>query len=149
LNLSGAIDIITKRVFAKEDLTLNAFSTIAFLNGLEAVYPEAKKIHVFCDNAKYYKNKDVASYLVHSKIEMHFLPPYSPNLNPIERLWKFMNEKILYNKYYEKFSTFRETVLCFLISLADPPLELAGQLANRITDSFQIINNSKKMHVAS
>ena len=42
---------------------------------------------------------------------MHFLPSYSPNLNPIERLWKFMYERILYNKYYEKFSEFKEAVL--------------------------------------
>jgi len=66
---------------------------------------------MFCDNARYYRNKLVREYLVKSKIEMHFLPSYSPNLNPIERLWKFMYERILYNKYYEKFSEFKEAVL--------------------------------------
>jgi transposase len=147
LNLSGALDIITKKVFIKEDHTLNAVSTIDFLKSLEAAYPKMNKIHVFCDNARYYKNKEVMAYLTHAKIEMHFLPPYSPNLNPIERLWKLMNEKILYNKYYEKFNEFKNEVLGFLQSLSDPPLELAGQLTTRLTDSFQTIGN--KCYVAS
>jgi transposase len=147
LNLSGAFDIFSKKVLIQEDFSLNAESTIAFLKSLEVVYPEMSKIHVFCDNARYYKNKDVMAHLAHSKIEMHFLPPYSPNLNPIERLWKLMNEKVLYNKYYEKFSEFKNGVLGFLQSLSDPPLDLAKQLASRLTDSFQTI--SKTCYVTS
>jgi len=147
LNLSGAYDAITKKVLIREDLSLNAISTIAFLESLEAAYPEKRKIHVFCDNARYYKNKEVLAHLTHSKIEMHFLPPYSPNLNLIERLWKLMNEKILYNKYYEKFSDFKEAVLGFLEGLAEPPLELAKQLTTRLRDSFQIIG--KRHYVSS
>lgn len=145
LNLSGAFDIITRKVLIQEDLTLNAKSTIAFLESLETAYPQMSKIHVFCDNARYYKNKEVMTYLKDSKIEMHFLPPYSPNLNLIERLWKLLNERVLYNQYYEKFSEFKKTVLGFLQSLSDPPLSLAKQLTARITESFQIIG--KKQHV--
>jgi len=81
LNLSGAIDIISKMVFVREDVTLNSSSTIAFLKDVEAAYPQARKVHIFCDNARYYRNKDVQEYIKSSKIEMHFLPPYSPNLN--------------------------------------------------------------------
>jgi len=147
LNLSGAFDIISKKVLIQEDLSLNADSTIAFLNSIEMAYPEMNKIHVFCDNARYYKNKEVMAHLTHSKIEMRFLPPYSPNLNPIERLWKLMNEKVLYNKYYEKFSDFKNTVLSFLQSLSDPPLELLEEIAKRLTDSFQILGG--KYHVVS
>ena len=51
---------------------------------------------------------------------MHFLPPYSPNLNPIERLWKFVNERVLYNKYYKNFDDFRNAVLGFLENLFVP-----------------------------
>ena len=81
LNLSGAIDIISKMVFVREDVTLNSSSTIAFLKDVEAAYPQARKVHIFCDNARYYRNKDVQEYIKSSKIEMHFLPPYSPNVN--------------------------------------------------------------------
>jgi len=82
LNLSGAVDLISKKLHIQEDKTLNAESTIAFLNKIEEAYPTKAKIHLFSDNARYYKNKAVKSYLENSKIELHFLPPYSPNLNP-------------------------------------------------------------------
>ena len=154
LNLSGAIDIISKRVFVREDETLNSASTIAFLKDVEAAYPQARKVHVFCDNAKYYRkdvqayiktsklemyrNKDVQAYIKTSKLEMHFLPPYSPNLNPIERLWKFMNEHVLYNKYYRNFDDFRRAVLGFLQNLFSPSKEWKEALDRRITENFHI-----------
>ncbi|MDR2346956.1 MAG: transposase [Planctomycetaceae bacterium] len=47
------------------------------------------------------------------KIIFVFLPPYSPNLNIVERIWKFFKKKILYNKYYEKFAQFSEACLGF------------------------------------
>jgi transposase len=138
---------VLKKVFIQEDLSLNAQSTITFLKSLEAAYPEMNKIHVFCDNARYYKNKEVTAYLTHSKIEMHFFPPYSPNLNLIERLWKLLHEAVSNNKYYEKFSEFREAVLGFLQSLSNPSLELAQKLKTRLTEAFQIIG--KKLSVSS
>jgi transposase len=141
INLSGAIDIISKKVVVKDDTTLNAASTIEFLKKIEAAYPAAKTVYVFCDNARYYRNKDVTKFLENSKIKMHFLPPYSPNLNPIERLWKWMNENILYNKYYEKFSEFKETVLGFLQGLSDPPPDVHAVLTRRITDNFRTIGS--------
>ena len=138
INLSGAIDITSKKVLIQEDTTLNAASTIEFLKKIEAAYPEAKKVYVFCDNARYYRNKEVSKFLESSKIEMCFLPPYSPNLNPIERLWKFMYENVLYNKYYEKFVEFKEEVLGFLQGLSYASAEIQAALASRITDNFRL-----------
>ncbi|HJZ23761.1 MAG TPA: IS630 family transposase [Candidatus Babeliales bacterium] len=143
LNLSGSIDIVSKKVLIQEDERLNASTTIDFLKMIETSYPEAEMVHVFCDNAKYYRNKHVQAYLITSKIHMHFLPPYSPNLNPIERLWKFMNERVLYNKYYEQFSCFREAVFGFLESLYDPPKDILEALTKRITDNFHIVGSSR------
>lgn len=102
-------------------------------------YPEKEKIHIFCDNARYYRNKKVQAFLEESKISMHFLPPYSPNLNPIERLWKLMNEEVINNKYYEKFSEFKENILRFLKSLAAPPNRILKALKSRVRDSFRAI----------
>jgi len=141
LNLSGAIDMTSKRVLIQEDSSLNASSTLAFLAKIAAAYPNATKIHVFCDNARYYRNKEVTAYLVHSKVVMHFLPPYSPNLNPIERLWKFMNERLLYNRYYEKFVDFKKAVLGFMESLFNPDKDTQQALQSRITDNFHIIGS--------
>jgi DDE superfamily endonuclease len=78
---------------------------------------------------------------------MHFFPPYSPNLNLIERLWKLLHETVLNNRYYEKFGDFKEAVLGFLQSLSNPPSELAQKLKTRLTESFQILG--KKLHVSS
>ena len=142
LNLSGAIDIQTRRVFIRQDETLNAAAAIEFLKMLEESYPTALKVHVFCDNARYYKNKDVTAYLATSKIHMHFLPPYSPNLNPIERLWKFMNEHVLYNRYYEKFSDFKKEVIGFLQKFSKDGTDLFSALQRRVTDHFRAIGAS-------
>ena len=129
----------------QEDLTLNAQSTITFFEKIEKAYPAALKVHIFCDNARYYKNKEVQKYLENSKIKLHFLPPYSPNLNPIERLWKLMNEEILYNKYYEKFIEFKAEVLGFLGSLSNPSIELLEKLDKRLTDSFRVVGKMFNM----
>ena len=142
LNLSGAVDIISKKVLIQQDEALNAQSTISFLKKIEAAYPDAVKVHLFCDNARYYRNKDVRDYLASSKLKMHFLPPYSPNLNPIERLWKFANERVLYNQYYEKFKDFKEAVLGFFESLLSPPQDILEALAKRVTDNFRPIHAS-------
>ena len=141
LNLSGAIDIIDQRLVMHEDLTLNAVSTIRFFNKIEEAYPEKRRIHVFCDNAPYYRNTAVREFLKGSKIELHFLPPYSPNLNPIERLWKWMKERVVYNTYYEHFENFKDAVFGFflLLSNAGTDSDLKKSLHQRVSDNFSPI----------
>jgi transposase len=113
LNLSGAVDVISYKVILQEDKTLDAVSTISFFKRVEEAYPDKIKVHIFCDNARYYKNKLVQDYLKTSKINLHYLPPYSPNLNPIERLWKWMKERIIYNTYYAGFEEFKKAIFGF------------------------------------
>ncbi|MDQ7016269.1 MAG: transposase [Gammaproteobacteria bacterium] len=60
-----------------------------------------------CDNARYYRSEKVTEYLKNSRIELNFLPPYSPNLNLIERYCKYFKKTSLYNRYYETFSEFK------------------------------------------
>ncbi|OGN60292.1 MAG: hypothetical protein A3D96_05630 [Chlamydiae bacterium RIFCSPHIGHO2_12_FULL_44_59] len=124
-----------------EDITLNAESTIRFFQKIEEAYPGKRKVNVFCDNASYYRNKTVRHYLGTSKIVLHFLPPYSPNLNPIERLWKWMKERVIYNTYYEYFDDFREAVLGFFAVLSTVAVEsILGQaLRGRVRDKFRAI----------
>lgn len=83
INLSGVIDVVSHDIVTQEDQTLNAAPTIRFFKKIEKAYPSKRKIHIFCDNAPYYRNKAVKQYLEISKVCLHFLPPYSPNLNPI------------------------------------------------------------------
>ena len=141
INLTGAIDITTHNVVIQEDTTLNADATIRFFKKLEAANLEKNIIHVFCDNARYYRNKDVTEYLEDSRIQLHFLPPYSPNLNPIERLWKWMKEVVVYNTYYECFEIFRMATHDFFKALngLDPVSPLGQNFRTRIRDKFRAI----------
>ena len=141
LNLSGVIDIVSHNVLVQEDLTLNAESTIRFFQNVEKAYPTTKRIHVFCDNAAYYRNKKVKQYLEKSRICLHFLPPYSPNLNPIERLWKWMKERVLYNTYYPEFEDFKASIFGFFSALSalDSTSKLGQELRSRVRDKFRVI----------
>jgi len=67
-------------------------------------------ITLVLDNARYQKCKKVQEQADSLKIELLYLPPYSPNLNLIERLWKFVKKKCLYAKYYEDFLTFSSAI---------------------------------------
>jgi transposase len=141
INISGAIDLISRKVYVQESKTLNANSSLTFFQKIEMAYPTKNRIHVFCDNASYYKNKAVMTYLKQSKIQLHFLPPYSPNLNPIERLWKWMRERVMYNTYYEHFETFRSAIIGFLEYVSDLNQEsvFGKEFASKVQDKFRPI----------
>lgn len=143
LNLTGAIDIISHKVVVQEDTMLNAEATINFLKKLELCFLDKCRVHVFCDNARYYRNKKVRAYLESSRIQLHFLPPYSPNLNPIERLWKWMKETVVYNTYYEDFYEFKSAVFGFFKSISglDPGSELGCSFRKRIRDKFRALSS--------
>src|SRR5271154_1824082 len=141
LNLSGVIDVVSHNIVIQEDQTLNAESTIRFFQKIEEAYPSKQRIHVFCDNASYYRNRMVKQYLETSKVCLHFLPPYSPNLNPIERLWKWMKERVIYNTYYEDFEDFKGAIFGFFAVLSTVTAEsILGQtLRGRVRDKFRPI----------
>jgi len=143
LNLSGAVDVIDHKVLVQEDKMLNADATISFLKKIEKAYPAKKKIYLFCDNARYYRNQSVTKHLKKSKIELRFLPPYSPNLNPTERLWKWMKERVLYNTYYQAFEDFKLAVFGFLeaVSTLSPTSKLGQDFRKRVRDKFRPIGS--------
>ena len=71
-------------------------------------------ITLVLDNAKYQKCKIVMELAKTLNIELLYIPSYSPNLNLIERLWKFVKKKCLYSKYYSDFKEFKNTITCCL-----------------------------------
>ncbi len=104
---------------------------------LEEKHPELTKIFIVRDNARYYVSLAVQEYLKTSKIEYVPLPSYSPNLNLIERLWKFFKEKVIYNKYYSDFSLYKRTVLDFF------EFEITNykeELKTRLSENFHVIS---------
>lgn len=106
VNINGALNLETLETTTDFAKTINGESSFRLFKKIEAKHPEAKAVHVILDNASYYISGWLKDKLKDSKIVLHFLPGYSPNLNLIERLWKFFKKKILYNKYYEKFEDF-------------------------------------------
>ena len=139
--------MISHKVLIQEDKTLNAEATISFFRKIEGAYPEKKRVHLFCDNAGYYRNKTVTEYLEASRIRLHFLPPYSPNLNPIERLWKWMKERVIYNTYYREFEDFKLAVFGFFTTLSALAADsvLGQDFRSRVRDKFSPVNLSEQV----
>lgn len=106
LNINGAINLETWEPMVRFYATINAQSAMDLFARLEARHPRAKVIYVIVDNARYYRSRVLKKALKGTKIKLIFLPPYSPNLNLIERFWKFFKKKVLNNRYYETFAEF-------------------------------------------
>lgn len=144
LNIVGAIDLLNigSPIFNKFD-TINKDNIISFLKDIHAKYLDKTIIHLILDGAGYHKAKDVQNKASDLGIKLHFLPPYSPNLNPIERLWKIMNEKARNNKYFANKSCFIKAIDDFL---HDTIPKITQELSTRITDNFQIISDTKQAY---
>ena len=114
LNINGAVNIDTKALVTHIGETVNAQSTIVLLKKILTRHKKDEKIYIVCDNAGYYRSRLVNEFLERNKkIELVFLPAYSPFLNLVERVWKYFNKMILYNKYYETFSDFKNACVGF------------------------------------
>jgi transposase len=139
LNFIGAININTHKVITEQvhDKTINHTHIEGFLIKLRSYHPPDCRIHLFLDGAGYNKQPDVYALAKKLNIKLHRLPPYSPNLNPIERLWKLMHENVRYNRYYEKFSEFTEATLEFFKTIS----RKKTILRKRITDNFQTFDD--------
>ncbi len=119
--------------------TIDAMSTIRLLESREALYPLMVCIHVFLDNARYHHAKLVREWLSRPgcRIKLHFLPPYCPHLNPIERLWAVMHQNVTYNKCYDTCTEFADATLGFLRE--EVPRRWA-EFSSSVTDNFRIIS---------
>lgn len=138
VTINGALDYETKGIIIQEDQVLNAENTIKFFNKIEAQYPDSKVVYLILDNAGYYKGKKIQEFLRTSKIELLYLPPYAPNLNLIERVWKFFKTKVLANTYYELFLEFRQACLNFFKKRSWR--RNRAELHSLLTDRFQVIS---------
>ena len=135
LNINGAINLDQLEPVVRYDATIDAESTIALLKQLAELHLAATWIYVICDNARYYRSKAVNAYLETSRIKLVFLPPYAPNLNLIERLWKFFKKQILYNRYFATFAEFQAACQEFFSN----PSQYQGALRSLLTENFAII----------
>ena len=135
MNITGAIELSTMKVVHAEYETINGENIVKFLGQIKAAYPLAPKIHLIFDQAGYHKSEIVTRFALENGIELHYLPPYSPNLNPIERLWKVMNEAARNNVVFNNAQEFRTRMRNFFV--IDYPA-MAQSLVTRITDNFRV-----------
>lgn len=116
--------------------TCDAKRVIEYLKVILWTYRQAPAIVLILDNATYFKAEIVRTWLNdHPKLKLEFLPSYSPNLNLIERFWRFVKERLVKNTYYEKYKTFRATVFRFLNHVD----EYTEELKTLMVEKFEIV----------
>jgi transposase len=108
-NVLGALDVVSKKVTTvTNDAYITATEVCELLRKIASEYV-GKEIHLVLDNARYQKCAIVQELAAKLSISLEYIPPYSPNLNLIERFWKHVKGR-LRTKYYEEFPVFRETI---------------------------------------
>jgi transposase len=121
----------------KENITGEQF--VRLLEKLREKHPETKKFILYLDNARYYGKPCVKEWLAnHREFRLVPLPAYSPNLNLIERLWKFLRKKAL-NRWLKTFDEMREAVAGVLDRLGD----YRDELSTLMTERFAIVEVEK------
>lgn len=111
-NVLGAYDPIRhEAITVTNDTYINQGVFCEFLDKIAGAYADTGcPITLILDNARYQKCQSVADKAAELGIELLYLPPYSPNLNLIERLWRFVKKAVLYSTHYDKFDAFRNSI---------------------------------------
>ena len=134
MNIIGALDLEDMNLITQEYATIDGEAIVNYLKYLEAHLPTATAINVVLDCARYHTCPEVAAYVVSSsRLRLHFLPAYSPNLNVIERCWKIMHEHVTANHYYPSFNQFADAINDFLKNIFP---RKARDWIDRLTDNF-------------
>lgn len=138
VNINGAVNARKpEEVIIEEGKRINAQNTQALYEKLIDANPEAKTIYVIADNARYNRNKQLREWTAGTKIVQVFLPTYSPNLNLIERLWKFMRKKVIDPVFYRTKDEFRAEILSFFENIA----QYKDELNSLLTLNFHVIQS--------
>ena len=143
-NVLGALNAITHEIIlVTNDSYITAIQICELLQKL-ANLGLSIPITLVLDNARYQKCRVVQDLAKSLEIELLYLPTYSPNLNLIERLWKFVKKKCLYGKYYEDFTQFSSAISgC----LTDAHLRHKKELDSLLTLRFQHFDKTQIMTV--
>lgn len=132
-NVLGALNAITKELsVVTNDTYITSIEVCELLRNISAT--ALKPVTIVLDNARYQRCKLVTDLADKLEIELLFLPPYSPNLNLIERLWKFTKKECLNSKYYADFKSFSGAIIGFLSNMHTTKKE---ELASLLTLNFQ------------
>lgn len=144
-NVLGALDFVSKKITTvTNDTYITAAEICEMLRKISRDYA-GKAVHVVLDNARYQKCAVVQELAKELGIRLVFIPPYSPNLNLIERLWKFTKSK-LRSRYYSQFNVFQETIDSIVDSThtfyKDAINQLIGEKIQLFDDLIAVTENS-------
>ena len=143
LNVIGVVHAATKEFTGFFNTAyINADSVVQLLQRLAVDYA-GKPIYIVLDNARYQHCKLVMTTAEQLNINLVFLPPYSPNLNLIERLWKFVKAEVCSSNYYPDAASFQNAIVGFLNQLHQN--DLKKQLKSRLTLNFQLFDNAQNL----
>ena len=135
-NVLGAYCTQThEHVFILTEANINQYTMVELLPKLREKHPGDGKIYLVLDNASYNRAKRVQAQAETSRITIKFQPPYSPNLNLIERLWKFMRKMFCKDKYRGTFAEFRTQLDDFFANLD----QYRSELATLLTEKFELV----------
>ena len=133
VNINGAIELSNLDVIARTCKTVNPMCEL--VHAIRRKNPKEKNLYLVLDHAAYNRAISVRKLAKRLNIKILYLPPYSPNFNPIERLWKFMKKKMLANIHYEKISEFKKSLSEFFRGIR----KYRSELETLLTDRFQIM----------
>jgi len=135
-NVLGALNFVTKKVTTiANDKYITATEVCEMLRKVAAEYV-GRAVHIVLDNARYQKCEVVTKLAQELGVVLHYIPPYSPNLNLIERLWKHVKSR-LRTKYYDQFGDFTETIDAIIEDACGESKEIIDKL---IGESVQIFD---------
>jgi transposase len=134
LNVLAALKAITHELFTVENLTYITAETVCELLQLLASAHPGIPITIILDNARYQRCTLVQAVAQEFGIELLYLPTYSPNLNLIERFWRFVKKQCLYSKYYPDSTSFQQAILT---CIQQAPIKHTTELNQLLTLRFQ------------
>jgi transposase len=133
-NVLGAWNAVTRELTAVTNTTVVNTETMCELLRKIAALGLAGPLTLVLDNARYQRNAAVQALAEALGITLLFLPSYSPNLNLIERLWRFLKRRSVYGRYHPSFADFRAAIED---TIAGVSTTHADQLATLMTLNFQ------------
>lgn len=139
INLMGSMNLETMGVTIGSYETIDSRAMDAHFQKLRQKYQNSPRIHLILDQGAYNKSKETKEAAEKYGIVLHYLPPYSPNLNPIERLWKVMNEYARNNVFFKSAAEFRKAIMDFF-EVTWP--KIAHNMVDRITDNFETLKQA-------
>ena len=141
INVLGAFNPILMQLETVINTDYVNAQTIADMLRLLAEKYADLPIHIILDNARYQHCAFVKELAKELKINLVFLPPYSPNLNLIERLWKFTRKKIIHTMYYDSVPKFHNAVRGFMAEMQKTDKH-TNELKSLMTLKFQTFSQN-------